>query len=111
MPALAIAPPSRRKPVELDLLLRCLVSLTQTAPDVTPIVVDDGSPAHDLAAQLEPLAREVGARLVRKPQNPGFSKTVNAGLAVSREEGRDALLVNKDVQFISPGWYEAMDPC
>jgi len=111
MPALAIVPTYLRKPVEFELLLRCLVSLTQTAPDVTPVVVDDGSPAPELVAQLEPLTREVGARLVRKPQNTGFSKTVNTGLAIARDEGRDALLVNQDVQFVGPGWYEAMDAC
>jgi GT2 family glycosyltransferase len=109
VPALAVIPVYLRKPAELDLLVRCLVSLTQTAPDVQALVVDDGSPARDLVAQLEPLTREVGARLVLKPENSGFAKTVNQGLAVARDEGADALLVNQDVQFIGPGWFQAMD--
>jgi GT2 family glycosyltransferase len=111
MSTLAIIPTYLRKPVELELLMRCLVSLTQTAPDVTPLVVDDGSPAPDLVAQLEPLTAEVGARLTCKPQNTGFAKTVNQGLAVARDEGADALLVNQDIQFIGAGWFEAMDAC
>jgi GT2 family glycosyltransferase len=111
MSAIAVIPTYLRKPPELELLVRCLVSLTQTAPGLTALVVDDGSPAADLAVQLEPLTREVGARLIRKPQNTGFAKTVNEGLAIARDEGADALLVNQDIQFIGPGWYEAMDAC
>ena len=109
MAALAVIPVYLRTPVEFELLIRCLVSLSQTAPGVTPLVVDDGSPARDLVAQLEPLTREVRARLILKPENTGFSKTVNTGLAVARDEGADALLVNQDIQFIGPGWFEAMD--
>src|SRR5918998_80989 len=111
MSVLAVIPVYLRKPVEFELLMRCLVSLTQTAPGVTPLVIDDGSPARDLVAQLEPLCREVGARLHLKAENSGFSKTVNAGLAAARDEGTDALLVNQDIQFIGPGWFEAMDAC
>jgi GT2 family glycosyltransferase len=111
VPALAVIPVYLRKPLELELLLRCLVSLTQTAPDLTALVVDDGSPAPDLVAQLEPLTAEVGARLVRKPENSGFAKTVNTGLAVARDEGADAVLVNQDIQFFRAGWYAAMDAC
>jgi GT2 family glycosyltransferase len=107
----AIIPTYLRTPQEFELLLRCLVSVTQTAPDVTPLVVDDGSPARDLVAQLEPLTREVGAELILKAENTGFSKTVNAGLTVARDAGADAVLVNQDIQFIRPGWFEAMDAC
>jgi GT2 family glycosyltransferase len=111
VPALAVVPVYLRTPAELELLLHCLVSLTQSAPAVTPLVVDDGSPARDLVAQLEPLAQEVGARLVLKPENTGFAKTANVGLAVARDEGADALLVNQDVQFVANGWFEALDAC
>jgi GT2 family glycosyltransferase len=109
MPALAVIPTYLRQPVDLELLMRCLVSLTQTAPGVPPLVVDDGSPARDLAAQLHPLTSEVGARLIEKPGNTGFAKTAKLGLEVARDEGADALLVNQDIQFIRPGWFEAMD--
>lgn len=111
MPVLAVIPTYLRVPLDLELLVRCLVSLTQTAPGVPPLVVDDGSPARELAAQLEPLANEVGARLVRKPGNTGFAKTAKLGLEIARDEGADALLVNQDIQFIRPGWFEAMDAC
>jgi GT2 family glycosyltransferase len=111
MAALAVIPTYLRTPVELELLLRCLVSLTQSAPGVEPVVVDDGSPARDLVAQLEPLTRELGARLILKPANTGFAKTVNEGLAIARDECADALLVNQDIQFVAAGWFEAMDAC
>jgi GT2 family glycosyltransferase len=109
MAALAIIPTYLRRPVELELLMRCLVSLTQTAPGVTPLVVDDGSPARELAAQLGPLTDEVGARLIEKPDNTGFAKTAALGLSVARDEGVDAVLVNQDIQFVHAGWFEAMD--
>jgi len=109
LPALAVIPTYLRQPVDLELLVRCLVSLTQTAPGVPPLVVDDGSPNRELAAQLGPLTTEVGARLLEKPENTGFAKTAALGLAVARDEGADALLVNQDIQFIRPGWFEAMD--
>ena len=111
MPALAIIPTYLREPVAFELLMRCLVSLTQTAPDVTALVVDDGSPNRELAAQLKPLTDEVGVRLIEKPENTGFAKTAKLGLEVARDEGADALLVNQDIQFIRPGWFEAMDAC
>jgi GT2 family glycosyltransferase len=111
LPVLAVIPTYLRVPLDLELLVRCLVSLTQTAPGVTPLVIDDGSPARELAAQLEPLTNEVGARLVLKPENTGFAKTAKLGLETARDEGVDALLVNQDIQFIRPGWFEAMDAC
>jgi GT2 family glycosyltransferase len=108
VPALAIIPTYLHRPVELELLLRCLASLTETAPGLTPVVVDDGSPDRELAAQLGPLTARFGARLIEKPENTGFAKTAALGLSVARDEGADALLVNQDIQFVAPGWFDAM---
>jgi GT2 family glycosyltransferase len=43
-----------------------------------------------------------------KPDNEGFSKTVNVGLRTAIEHGDDAVLINADIEFFEPGWLEAM---
>ena len=108
---LAIVPTYLREPVDAELLARCLVSLRHSAPDAEALVVDDGSPARDIVAQLEPITSELGCRLILKEENSGFSKTVNVGLRTALEEGRDAVLVNQDIQFLEGGWLEAMLAC
>jgi O-antigen biosynthesis protein len=105
---LAVVPTYLRTELEAELLLRCLVSLSATAPQAEVVVVDDASPAADLVAQLAPVCAELGHRLLCKHENTGFSRTVNAGLRLALEEGKDALLVNQDVQFVDGGWLEAM---
>jgi GT2 family glycosyltransferase len=108
---LAVVPVYLRDDLDAELLARCLVSLYSTAPDLGVLVVDDGSPAAHLVEQLGPVTDELGQRLVLKPQNSGFSKTVNVGLRTALAEGHDALLVNQDIQFLEPGWLEAMLAC
>ena len=105
---LAVVPTYLDKDVDAELLLRCLVSLSATAPEAQVVVVDDGSPAQHLVAQLGPVCAELGQRLVRKEENSGFSRTVNVGLRLALEEGHDALLVNQDIQFVDAGWLDAM---
>jgi GT2 family glycosyltransferase len=105
---LAVVPTYLRTELEAELLLRCLVSLSATAPQAEVVVVDDASPAADLVAQLAPVCGELGHRLLCKHENTGFSRTVNAGLRLALDEGKDALLVNQDVQFVDGGWLEAM---
>jgi GT2 family glycosyltransferase len=105
---LCVIPSYLRTPADLDLLVRCLVSLWTTAPDAGVLVVDDGSPERSL---LEPLAAaidELGYELIAKEENEGFSRTVNVGLRRALETGRDAVLVNADVEFHEPGWLDRM---
>src|SRR5687768_9800000 len=53
---LATVPVCLRAPAEGEALLQCLVSLWRTAAaDLDVVVVDAGSPAADLAAQLGPV--------------------------------------------------------
>jgi GT2 family glycosyltransferase len=108
MNALAIVPVYLRTPEDLDVLLRCLVSLAQTAPQADVLVVDDCSPAAELIDLLEVATGEVGFELHRRPVNGGFATTVNVGLLRALAEGRDAVLVNADIEFHAPGWLEAM---
>jgi GT2 family glycosyltransferase len=105
---LAVVPTYLRTELEAELLLRCLVSLSATAPEAEVVVVDDASPASHLVAQLAPVCAELGFRLICKDENTGFSRTVNAGLRLALEEGKDALLVNQDIQFVDGGWLQPM---
>jgi GT2 family glycosyltransferase len=105
---LAVVPVYLRTPADLDVLLRCLVSLAQTAPDAGVLVVDDHSPERDLVDLLGVACGELGAELVRQPANAGFATTVNVGLRRALAEGRDAVLVNADIEFTHAHWLEAM---
>lgn len=107
-PVLAIVPAYVRHEQDLEVLLACLVTLAQTAPGIRTLVVDDGSPAAALMDQLEPVAPQVGAELVRKDENSGFAKTVNVGLREALATGADAVLVNADMEFDRPGWLPAL---
>jgi O-antigen biosynthesis protein len=106
--SLAIVPTYLRTDEDLEVLLRCLVSLSVTAPELELLVVDDGSPAPELVDQVALVLSELGGELHRKPVNSGFSATVNVGLRRALEWGQDALLVNADLEFTTPGWWEAM---
>jgi O-antigen biosynthesis protein len=108
VPTLAIVPTYLRTEEDLEVLLRCLVSLSVTAPELELLVVDDASPAVELVNQLAAVLAELGGQLLRKQENSGFSATVNVGLGRALEWGQDALLINADLEFTMPGWWEAM---
>ena len=105
---LCVIPTFLRAPQDLDLAVRCLVSLWTTAPDAAVLVVDDGSPERSLVQQLAVAVQELGYELVAKHENEGFSRTVNVGLRHALETGRDAVLVNADIEFHEAGWLERM---
>jgi GT2 family glycosyltransferase len=105
---LAIVPVYLRTEQDFDVLLRCLVSLVETAPGADALVVDDCSPARALVDLLAIACEELGIELIRKPVNGGFSKTVNVGLRRALADGRDGILVNADIEFHQHGWLEAM---
>jgi GT2 family glycosyltransferase len=108
VPTLAIVPTYLRTEEDLEVLLRCLVSLSVTAPELELLVVDDASPAAEQVSQLANVLPELGGQLLRKSENSGFSATVNVGLGRALDWGQDALLVNADLEFSTPGWWEAM---
>ncbi len=87
-------------------MAKCIGSLRQTT-DEEVLIVDDGSPAE----QIDTYYRELvdwhdRISVHRKEENEGFSKTVNIGLARALSEGRDACLVNADIEFKEKGWLE-----
>lgn len=108
VPSLAVVPAYLRSDDDLDVLLRCLASLSATAPALELLVIDDASPAAGLVDQLALVLPELGGELLRKPDNTGFSATVNVGLRRALEWGQDAVLVNADLEFTSADWWPAM---
>jgi GT2 family glycosyltransferase len=105
---LCVVPAYLRTSEDLDVLVRCLVSLWGTAGAPDAVVVDDGSPARELVEMLGAACAELGFELVAKDANEGFARTVNVGLRRALEQGRDAVLVNADLEFTQAGWLEAM---
>lgn len=92
----------------LDLTRKCLLTLASTAPTIDIMPIDDGSPRRDLVNELARECAVNGVTLLTK-KNEGFSKTVNVGLELAEREGRDAILINADIEFFEEGWLEAMD--
>lgn len=109
-PTLAVVPVYLREAEELDVVLRCLVSLwTSTdSADTVAMIVDDGSPATELVDQLEVAVGELGYMLHRQPENGGFSRAVNVGLQRALDAEADAVLVNADIEFFQHGWLDHM---
>jgi len=105
---LCVVPTFLRTTADLDLLVRCLVSLWTTAPEAGVLVVDDGSPERPLLAPLASAIDELGYELIAKDENEGFSRAVNVGLQRALETGRDAVLVNADIEFHEAGWLDRM---
>jgi GT2 family glycosyltransferase len=105
---LCVIPSFLRTEADLDMLVRCLVSLWSTAPQADVLVVDDGSPARSLLVPLAAAIEELGYELIAKEENEGFSRTVNVGLRRALETGRDVVLVNADIEFHEAGWLERM---
>jgi GT2 family glycosyltransferase len=107
-PTLCVIPAFLRTEAELDVLLRCLVSLKATAPAAEALVIDDASPARELVAGLEIACEELGIAFSDNEENRGFSGTINGGLEYALATGRDAVLVNADIEFTDAGWLESM---
>jgi GT2 family glycosyltransferase len=81
----------------------CLGSLrTQTFRDFETVLVDNGS-SDGSVAFVEENFPEV--RVVRLPENLGFSAAVNAGIKASKADL--VALLNNDTE-VDPGWLEAL---
>ena len=90
---------------DIEVTLDAVRSVRKTVSNsVDVLVVDDCSPQPDLVDGIAPGLDRLDAELIRKPDNTGFSKTVNVGLVRATNEGRDAILMNADVEMITPGW-------
>ncbi len=108
---LAIVPTFLRKVIDIQMTETCLRTLRETAGDACDVmVVDDGSPERDLVNGAAKLCETYDAELIDKQRNEGFSKTVNVGLRRALTEGRDAVLVNNDIEFgLTKNWLGLME--
>ena len=86
---------------------RCLESVrrstSRTAFEL--VVVDDASPRPQIGAELEALARDGHITLLRNPQNEGFVRSVNRGMALHPE--RDVVLLNSDTE-VANDWLDRL---
>lgn len=102
---LVVIPTYVREPVDVEVTVDAVKSIRDTDYGKTDVLlVDDGSPEADLVDKLEEETARFDVTLDRKDLNEGFSKTVNVGLRRARDEGRHAVLMNADVEIMTPGW-------
>lgn len=110
MTPLGIIPAYLTSPADGELLVDAITSFFATTVDTKPdlLVVDDGSPAKDIIEAVEAATFTRQPEFVKKDANEGFSKTVNVGLQRALDEGRDAILINADIEFHEHGWLDNM---
>lgn len=90
-----------------ELLHRCVRSLRDTT-DADILIVDDGSPFQKQSSVLYDYFGLTydDVEIEKNEENSGFSKTVNVGLEECKQSGRDAILVNADMEFPYEDWFE-----
>lgn len=104
---LVVIPNYSRSDEDVKTLVDALASIEKTASgEVKTVVVDDCSPEPKLVDEIEALQPRLNFHLIRREKNEGFSRTVNVGLEIARDEGRDAVLMNADLEIDTPGWVE-----
>lgn len=81
------------------------VSTLRATTDEEVLIVDDGSPAKNITNLYSEMKHKYDKiDFYEKDDNEGFSKTVNIGLARALADGRDACLINADIEFIQEDW-------
>lgn len=86
----------------VDLLARCLASVTRFLPARAEIVVVDDASAGGMVSATA--SRFPGVRVVRSNRRGGFCVAANAGIAAS--SGRIVELLNDDTE-VTAGWADA----
>ena len=80
---------------------RCLEALVRnTTEPARLLVIDDASPDARIGELLDRYAGHSNVKVLRNPENLGFTRTVNRGL--DHTTG-DVLLLNSDTE-VTPGW-------
>ncbi|WP_311269013.1 glycoside hydrolase family 99-like domain-containing protein [Sphingobium sp. WCS2017Hpa-17] len=69
------------------------------------LVIDDGSPDPAIAPLLDSFVGIPGLTIQRSPQNQGYTRTINMGIA--QAAGRDVVLLNSDT-IVTPKWLEGL---
>jgi len=80
---------------------RCLDSLLATELDAAEVLVVDNGSSDETPAALAAYAGRV--RVLRLPENLGFVRGMNAGIAAARPDD-DVVLLNNDLVFAQPDW-------
>ena len=88
---------------------RAIQALRRFTPDSVRLVfVDDASPDPRIARLLEPLDDAEHITVLTNPENLGFTRTVNRGLAHVREaNGGDVIILNSDT-IVTPRWSQRL---
>jgi GT2 family glycosyltransferase len=84
---------------------RCLDSLLASAPFAADIVVVDNGSSDETPTALRSYADRV--RVVTLPENLGFVRGMNVGIAAARPDD-DVVLLNNDLLFIQSDWLERL---
>lgn len=98
-PVLAIVIPSNRR---VDLLRRCLATVTGHAPPKTQIIVVDDASTNGCVSRAA--AEFSSVEVVRLPRRSGFCVAVNQGILAARAPIVE--LLNDDTE-VEPGWATA----
>jgi GT2 family glycosyltransferase len=80
---------------------RCLDSLLATDLDHAEVIVVDNGSTDDTPRALAAYADRV--RIVTNPENLGFVRGMNAGIAAARRDD-DVILLNNDLKFTQRDW-------
>jgi GT2 family glycosyltransferase len=110
-PLVSIVIPTAGHPREVggrsvNLLANCLRSIAQktTYQPIELVIADDGSLCDEAAAFLE----TVPHRLVHFEYTAPFNYATKLNFAVSHSHGEHVVLLNDDIEVITPEWIEAM---
>ena len=102
---LVVIPNYMSEESDMEILGECVKSIRQTVSNTVDIlIVDDQSPNPWLVDVFESRYDSYDFELIRRPENEGFSRTVNVGLERARDESREAILMNADIVMRTPGW-------
>lgn len=105
MKPLVIIPTYLSEEEDVKVTLTAIRSCRETQRDgVEVLCVDDGSPERALVGLLEEHTSQLSFEVHPKEENTGFAKTVNVGLERALESGQDAVLLNADMEMLTPDW-------
>lgn len=111
---LCVVPTFIRSDDDLAMTVNTLKGLSRTIPEDQDImIVDDSSPYMPGHYELHRLRWEADElpqlrHMNMKTENLGFANSVNYGLRYALEHGMHCLLVNADIEFHQPSWFDNM---
>jgi GT2 family glycosyltransferase len=108
MRPLVVIPTYLTQPEDVSVTMTAIHSCKKTQGEgVEILAVDDGSPDPSLVDALEAETSRLKFEVHRKPNNTGFAQTVNVGLDRALASGQDAVLLNADMEMLTPDWVRA----